>query len=105
MPFLIDTETDGSRAAERDATRPQHLAYLNDAGAVVLAAGAKLADDGTVGSGSFYLLDVETRAEAEAFLAADPYALAGLIRSAALTRVRKGFFAGRQVAPTVQAGR
>jgi uncharacterized protein len=103
MPFLIDTVIDPSQAAEREAARPQHLAYLNEAAVLVLAAGAKLQDDGSVGAGSFYLIDVETRAEAEAFLAADPYARAGLIRAASLTRVRKGFFAGRQVPPGTTA--
>ncbi|MCW6506959.1 YciI family protein [Lichenifustis flavocetrariae] len=97
MPYLIDTTMDLAKAAERAQVRPQHLAYLTSNASLVLAAGAKLEDDGLVGSGSFYLVELETRAAAEAFLADDPYAQFGLIASATFTRVRKGFFDHRQV--------
>jgi uncharacterized protein len=97
MPFLIDTLTDPERAEARETMRPLHLAYLVRKADIVLAAGAKLEDDGSLGSGSFYLIDVETREDAEAFLRADPYAEAGLIRAATLVRVRKGFFDRQQI--------
>jgi uncharacterized protein YciI len=92
MPYLIDTVIPAARLAERDAVRPDHLAYLEANVAVLLAAGAKLKEDGSVGEGSFYLVDVETRDEAERFIAGDPYAKVGLIASMTLTRVRTGFF-------------
>jgi uncharacterized protein len=101
MPYLIDTTIDPTKAIERAQLRPRHLAYLNSKAALLLASGAKLEDDGSVGSGSFYLVELETRAEAEAFLAEDPYARAGLISAATYTRVRKGFFDHRQVQAAV----
>ncbi len=92
MPYLIDTVIPPSRATERNAVRPQHLAYLEANKELLLACGAKLADDGSAGDGSFYLLDVESRADAEAFISRDPYCALGLVASMTLTRVRKGFY-------------
>jgi len=63
----------------RKANRDAHLAYAKDSGIVALA-GPMLDDDGGM-IGSMIALDVETRAEAEAFAAADPYARAGLFQS------------------------
>ena len=54
MPYLIDTSIDPAKAAERAQVRPRHLAYLSSKASLVLAAGAKLEDDGSAGSGSFY---------------------------------------------------
>lgn len=96
MPYLIETFIPATQDALRNATRPTHVAYLEAHADVVLAAGAKLRDDGTVGDGSFYLLDVETREEAERFVAADPFAQAGLIESMKVTRMRKAFFDRRR---------
>ena len=99
MPYLIDTVIPAAKTAERDAIRAEHLAYLEANVGVLLAAGAKLEDDGRVGPGSFYLVDVESRAEAERFIAGDPYAKAGLITSMTLTRVRRGFFNHARATP------
>lgn len=96
MPYLIVTTIPSRHAAERDAARPDHLAYLEGAVAVILAAGAKLEEDGAVGDGSFYLVDVESRAEAEAFIEGDPYRQRGLVEDVTLTRVRAGFFDRRR---------
>lgn len=96
MPYLIETFIPPTHDAMRNATRPTHVAYLEAHVDVVLAAGAKLRDDGTVGDGSFYLLDVETREEAERFVAADPFAQAGLIERMTVTRMRKAFFDRRR---------
>ena len=92
MPFLVETFIPAERDAQRNATRPAHVAFIEANVAVVLAAGAKLADDGTVGDGSFYLLDVLTRAEAESFVGADPFVQAGLVDRVRVQRVRDAFF-------------
>jgi uncharacterized protein YciI len=97
MPYLIDATDKPDAAALRQAHRPDHLAYLEASLANLIAAGAKLRDDGVTAWGSVYILAVETRAEAEAFIAADPFARAGLFEQVAITRWRKGFFDHQRV--------
>lgn len=60
----------------RKANRDAHIAYIKDSGVVAMA-GPFIDDDGQM-CGSLLVLDVETRAEAEAWAANDPYAKAGL---------------------------
>ena len=45
---------------------------------IILTAGSLREDDKETKTGSVFILDLETRAEAEAFLAADPATKAGL---------------------------
>ncbi|MBL8590756.1 MAG: YciI family protein [Methylobacteriaceae bacterium] len=60
--------------------RPAHLAYLDAAKDVVKAAGALLGpDDKPVGS--MLILDCADQGAADAFLAGDPFARAGLFAS------------------------
>jgi uncharacterized protein YciI len=92
MPYLIDTVIPAEFSERREAAREEHLRYLEDRAGVILAAGAKLREEGGVGPGSFYLVALDTRAEADAFLAGDPYFRSGLITSSTVTKVRTGFF-------------
>ena len=61
----------------RLATRPAHLAFLETYQNKLMHAGAMLDLDGRP-CGSILIVDVEDRAAAEGFAAADPYAVAGL---------------------------
>jgi uncharacterized protein YciI len=75
------------RLANRDA----HLAHLRGSG-LVLQAGPFVDAEGRM-AGSLIVLDTSSRAEAEAFAAADPYAKAGLfaeVRIEAWNRVIGG---------------
>jgi uncharacterized protein YciI len=92
MPFLIDASDKPGQSALRQKIRPDHLEYLNGQVHLLLAAGAKLSDDGATPQGSFYLIDVEDRAAAEAFINADPYMRNGVFGTVVVTRVRKGYF-------------
>jgi uncharacterized protein YciI len=92
MPFLIDATDGPGTAALRQTVRPEHLAYLEANQAMLLAAGAKLSDDAATASGSFYIVATESRAVAEAFVAADPFARSGVFDTITLQRWRKGFF-------------
>ena len=65
----------------RMATRDKHLAWVGDNMAKVVRAGPMLTDDGAMG-GSVFFLEADSRAEVEAFNAADPYTQAGLFGSA-----------------------
>jgi uncharacterized protein len=92
VPYLIDAVDGADAAAARAELRPSHLAYIEAHVGVVLAAGAKLSDDGTTALGSLFLLDVDERADAEAFHAGDPFTAGGVYASSTITRWRKGFF-------------
>jgi uncharacterized protein YciI len=92
MPFLIDADDREGAADLRRQIRPDHLVFLTGCETRLLAAGAKLADDGATALGSFYILDTDERADAEAFIAEDPYSKAGLFGSVRITRWRKAFF-------------
>jgi uncharacterized protein YciI len=103
MPFLIDATDKPGQLAIRQKIRPDHLDYLNSRVHLLLAAGAKLSDDGTTPQGSFYLVDVEDRASAEAFINADPYMRNGVFAEVTVTRVRKGYFDFMRQPPSVKA--
>ena len=74
--------------ALRKATRPQHLLYLEAALEKILVAGPLLDDDGSP-IGSMLLMHFPDRKAAVTFAAADPYALAGLFASVAVTAWRQ----------------
>lgn len=85
MYALICTDKNGGLEI-RKANREKHLAYL-EASPVVLA-GPFLAENGEM-SGSLIVLDVNTRAEAEAWAAQDPYAKAGLFAKVRIETFKK----------------
>ncbi len=95
MPYLIETYDRPGHARTRADHRAAHIAYLDANKASLLACGAKLSDDGTTALGGVYLLDVETRAAAEAFIAADPFTRADLFDRVEITRWRKAYLDGR----------
>lgn len=99
MPFLIETWDKPDSQALRQQHRAAHLQFLADNAAKLVAVGAKMADDGGDGGGSFYIVDVETREEAEAFLAADPFTQAGLPGRHVATRWRKAYLDGKSYLP------
>lgn len=100
MPYLIETANDLARPSDREQVRPAHLNYLDEQMHLLLAAGARLTDDGKAPTGSFYILAVEDRGAAEAFMAEEPYNRAGLLTSIRYSLWRKAIFDfGRQQAP------
>jgi uncharacterized protein len=94
MPYVIQTVDNPERSHLRVEVRDEHVAWLKDNVSRLLAGGALLADDGGQGSGGLIILDTEDRAEAEAFIAEDPFTKAGLFQDVMITRWRKGFFNG-----------
>ena len=95
MPYLIETWDKPNHAHVRERERPAHLAFLAQHTEKLLACGPKLNDDGQGAHGSLYVLDVDTRDEAERFIAADPYALAELFERVSVVRWRKAYLDGR----------
>src|SRR3546814_19787248 len=75
----------------RDRVRQSHLEYLEANVEKVIAGGGFLNDEGTSVIGGLILLDVETRAEAQAFINADPFSAADLFDRVELVRWRMSF--------------
>ena len=92
MPFAIITHDGPDSAAIRAEHGAAHRRYLDDNKALLIVAGAMLQDDATRPHGSIFIIDTEDRADAEAFLAGDPFSQAGLFESAEITYWRKAFF-------------
>jgi len=101
MPFLIETWDKPDAGSLRAEHRAAHLAFLADNAAKLLAVGAKLADDGSDGGGSFYIVDVDSRIQAENFLAGDPFSQAGLFERNSITRWRKAYLDRTSYLPKV----
>lgn len=97
MPYVIQLVDKPGSAEIRAAARPAHLEYLTANRHRLLAAGAVTDDDGTGGHGGVIILDTEDRAEAERFIAEDPFSKAGLFASVTVSRWRKAFFNGERL--------
>ncbi|OCG74638.1 YciI family protein [Microbacterium sediminis] len=95
MPYLIETFDKPDHVALRTKLRPAHLDYLATVAPKLIACGAKLSDDGETADGGIYLVDVDTREEAEALIAADPFARGGLFDRVHVQRWRKAYVDGR----------
>lgn len=92
MPYVIETWDKSDSLELRMSVRPRHIEFLKANTAKLLGAGAKLSDDGETMLGTIYIVDVETRQEAEAFVAGDPFTQNGLPEKITITRWRKAFF-------------
>lgn len=91
MPWMIETWDKPDTGELRLEIRPAHLDYLEANKHLLLACGAKLDDQGGAASGGLYLVALESRAEAEAFIAADPFYTAGLFQRVFVTRWRQAY--------------
>ena len=96
MPWMIVSEDTPEGAAIRAdrAVMAAHWAYELSIKDRILAAGSLRTDDGVTPIGSLLVVDVETRAEAEAIIAADPATKAGLRGSITITRWNKAILGG-----------
>ncbi len=79
----------------RQQQRAAHLEFLDAHKHLLLACGAKLQDDGQDAGGGLYVVDLDTREAAEAFIAADPFSQAGLFERVTITRWRKAYVDGQ----------
>ena len=61
--------------------RSDHLAHLKSIGDKLMFAGPTLGDDGETMNGSLIVVDMNNRADVEAFAAEDPYKQHGLFES------------------------
>ena len=90
MLFIIYQVDKPGSAALRDATRDAHLAYLGEHQDILVLGGATIGDDGKTRTGSVLLINVPSRADAEAFSRNEPFRRAGLFERVEIKRMRKG---------------
>ena len=81
----------------RGEHRAMHRAYLDTQLHRIFFSGPLLADDGIRQLGSLFVLKVASRAEAEDFLAGEPYNKAGIFANVTILRMRKGRFRPEKV--------
>lgn len=81
MLFVLTCIDKPNAGALRMEIRPRHLAYIEAKRAAVKLAGPFLSEDGQAMTGSLIVIEADSLAAAEAFAAADPYALGGLFAS------------------------
>ena len=78
MLYLIHClDKPGSSAVRKD-NQPAHVEYLKSKPIQIVMAGPIVGDDGESVTGSFLVVEADSRAQAETFSANDPYAKAGL---------------------------
>ncbi|SRR5579883_2263233 len=95
---------DAREAGEiRERTRAAHLAYLERHKDILVLGGALLADEGHGRLGSVLIINVPSRAAADAFSADEPFRKAGLFQSVSITRMRRGQW-NPAAAPTTAEG-
>lgn len=99
MPYMIATYDKPGHEHVRDATRAKHLEYLEANVERMIAGGGFWNDEGTSVIGGLILVDVDTRAEAEAFIADDPFTAADLFERVELVRWRQSFLDFKRVFP------
>ncbi len=91
MPYAIQTKDKPGHGHLRAEHRAEHIAFLEANLDKLLAAGALIDDDGTGGHGGILIVDTDDRAEAEAFIAGNPFSKAGLFEAVTGTRWRKDY--------------
>ena len=92
MPYFIEVRDKPDCKHIRENSLTEHLNYLDENVSIILAAGGLLNDEGTIAVGGFYILDVESREDAENFVNADPFVIAGLFDVVQIRRWRKAYF-------------
>ncbi len=85
--FCVDKP---NTAAIRDSVLQPHRDYLASQKGILVLSGATQSDDGTQATGSLFILNVNSRAEAKKFSDGDPFTQKGVFASITITRMRKG---------------
>jgi uncharacterized protein YciI len=96
MLFIVEFEDvyeeQPERLPERALHMPEHLAFLAAHGDRVIAAGAVRPSADGVPSGGIWILNVESKAAAEAFYKHDPFWKAGLRKSVRVSHWAKAYW-------------
>lgn len=92
MLYIIFSKDKPGAQALRDASRAAHIEYLDRFRHLIVLGGGLLADDGGSHRGSAIIVNVKSRAEAEAFAHDEPFLKVGLYASQEIVRMRKGYW-------------
>ena len=90
MLWAITTEDNPNTDAIRADNLETHREYLKSQKGILVLAGAAQTDDGSEAIGSVFIVNVGSRADAEAFSNGDPFTKAGVFKSVTIRRMRKG---------------
>lgn len=90
MLWAITCIDNSNTAAIREKVLQPHRDYLQGQKRILVLAGATQTDDGKEATGSLFVLNVGSRAEAKAFSDGDPFTKNGVFKSITITRMRKG---------------
>ena len=90
MLWAISCADKPNTAAARAANLQQHRDYLQSQKGIIVLAGPTQSDDGEQTIGSLFVINVNSRAEAQAFSNGDAFTKAGVFASVTITRMRKG---------------
>lgn len=90
MLWAISRKAAPDFASKREKGLQAHLDYLHSQKGILVLSGATLADDGKEIVGSLLIVNVNSRAEAKAFVDSDPFQKAGMFTNVTITRMRKG---------------
>ena len=85
-PFLVEY-SDTGQAAQREALRPDHIAYRKGLGSALRLAGPLLGDGGQP-VGSVVIIEAEDRPAAESLAYADPYVAADVLQLVSIRAYR-----------------
>jgi len=88
MLYVICCTDKADHLQVRMDNRPAHVEYLKSFAAKLFAAGPTLNEAGDM-NGSVVILDLDSRSDAEAFAAGDPYAKAGLFSAVTINAWKK----------------
>jgi uncharacterized protein len=97
MTYVIYTRDKSDHGHVRDAHRAAHRAYLAERSDVVWASGGLFEEGADRAGGGLIIVDLESRADAEAFVLADPFARAGLFEHVDVWRWKRTIYLGKQV--------
>ena len=89
MLYVIHCIDKPGKTDVRAANRTAHLGYLTTYEEKVYLAGPTLSADGEIMTGSLLILDFDDQAQAEAFVAGDPYNMAELFESVTIQPWKK----------------
>ena len=90
MLWAISRVAGPSFAQKREQGLQAHLDYLHGQKGILVLSAATLSDDGKDYQGSLLIVNVGSRAAAQAFVDGDPFQKAGMFTSVTITRMRKG---------------
>jgi uncharacterized protein YciI len=102
LAYLIETHDKPGHEHVRDSLRQKHLEWLESHVDKVIAGGALMNHEGTSVIGGLMLVDIDSREEAEAFIANDPFTASGMFARVDIIRWRMSFLDFKRIKPVAR---